>query len=221
MKILPDPLLCPPPGLLQEPSTHFPPQGTNSTIVFNMFQFPEGWSQPLKQLTVKNSSWFCCCLCFLWLQGLDSLDKYLLKLSKIRIWQVVESRTSVTQWMMLQMTTWETGVVQTQFDVKGLASQQPGEGNWWLWRLFPNPSHIRVLADVSIKAWHCLGKGSQPHLDCSGFRELLCFSDISTWQGSASVGWMPSPALMTQVSASHVELSQPAVFGQNHVLWFR
>lgn len=85
----------------------------------------------------------------------------------------------------------------------------------------PDLIHTKLLADISITAWHCLGKDSQPHLDCSGFRELLYFSDMSTWQGSASVGWMSSPALMTQVSASHMEHSQTAVFGQNQVLWFR
>lgn len=71
----------------------------------------------------------------------------------------------------------------------------------------PDLSHTRVLADVCTTALHCLGKGSEPHPDCSGFRELLSFSGLSTWQGSASVGWMSR--------------CQPAVFGQNQALWFR
>lgn len=45
----------------------------------------------------------------------------------------------------------------------------------------PDLSHTRVLADVSITALYCLGKDTEPHLDCSGFRVLLYFSDISTW----------------------------------------
>lgn len=216
------------------------------------------------ELTARNSSWFCCCLCFLCLQGFGNLDKYLLKWSKIQIWQILESRPSVTQWRMLYMTTWETGAVQTpvQFDMKGLAQctedsqflnatddilgfSAPEELQEWTspipqsngacteqecpmerislstWRrnlmaveaCSPDLSHTRVLADVCITALHCLGKGSEPHLDCSGFRELLCFSDLSTWQGSASVrGGQVSPAIWS---------SQPAVFGQNQVLWFR
>lgn len=118
----PVPTALPSRCLLQAPFTHFS-QGTNSTGVFNIFQFPGGWSQPLQQLIVKNSSWFCCCLCFLCLQGFGNLDKYLLKWSKIQILQILESRTSVTQWRMLYMTTWETRVVHTpvQFDMTLLA----------------------------------------------------------------------------------------------------
>lgn len=63
-------------------------------------------------------------------------------------------------------------------------SQHTGEGNWWLWRAVPQTSD--TLADVSITALHCSGNDSEPHVDCSGFRELLYFRDISTWQGSAS-----------------------------------
>lgn len=78
----------------------FPTTRYSSTRGFNIFQFPGGWSQPLKQLT-ESSSWFCCCLCFLCLQGFGNLDKFLPKWSKIQILQIVESRTSVTQWRML------------------------------------------------------------------------------------------------------------------------
>lgn len=50
----------------------------------------------------------------------------------------------------------------------------------------PDLSHTRVLADISITALYCLGKDTDPHLDCSGFRVLLYFSDISSQQSSAS-----------------------------------
>lgn len=75
----------------------------------------------------------------------------------------------------------------------------------------PDLSHTRVLADVSITALYCLGKGTDPHLDCSGFRVLLYFSDISTWQGSASA------EVDIQSSTDDPGVRQP-VFGQNQAL---
>lgn len=80
--------------------------------------------------------------------------------------------------------------------------------------LFPRPQPHKGPCRCLHHSSSCLGKDSEPHADFSGFRELLHFSDILTWQGSASARWMSSPALMTQVSATHMEWSASRIWSK-------
>lgn len=70
-------------------------------------------------------------------------------------------------------------------------------------------------SDVSIKAFPCIRKDVEPHLDCQESTKLLYANDTPTWQCPTSAE-MPSLTLMTQVSA--VWRGQPAVLDKEEIL---
>lgn len=84
----------------------------------------------------------------------------------------------------------------------------PGGGIWWLWSPVPQTYPHKGPCRCLHHSFALLRKRLRASWDCSGIWELLCFSAPSTSKMDVQV----SPAIWS---------SQPAVFGQHQVLWFR